>query len=61
MEHPVRTRAGLCETCRFVELVPSSKGAVFYLCTLSETDPRFRRYPSLPVLSCTGYQQQDTA
>ena len=49
-------RAGLCATCRFSEVVTSSRGATFYLCRLSETDPAFRRYPVLPVLRCTGYQ-----
>ena len=28
----------------------------FYRCGLSETDPRFRKYPPLPVVQCTGYQ-----
>ena len=49
-------RAGLCDSCRFAEIVTSSRGSVFYLCMLSETDPAFRRYPSLPVLRCSGYQ-----
>jgi hypothetical protein len=56
VDAPAHERAGLCATCRFVEIVPSSKGAVFYLCTLAATDPRFRRYPALPVRVCTGYQ-----
>jgi len=25
------------------------------LCSLSKTDPRFPKYPSLPVGSCSGY------
>jgi len=49
-------RVGLCRTCRHAEVVTSSKGSTFYLCALSATDPRFRRYPALPVVSCTGYQ-----
>jgi hypothetical protein len=49
-------RAGLCATCRFVDVIISSKESTFYRCRLSETDPSFRRYPILPVLACRGYQ-----
>ena len=49
-------RAGLCASCRFAEIVNSSRGSTFYLCRLSEIDPAFRRYPILPVLRCSGYQ-----
>jgi hypothetical protein len=48
-------RAGLCATCAHVQRVGSSRGSVFYLCRLSFTDPRFPRYPSLPVMACAGY------
>lgn len=50
--------AGLCATCSHVQMVMSSKGSTFYMCRLSETDPRFRRYPALPVLACTGYERK---
>ena len=56
VEASAHERAGLCATCRFVEIVPSSKGATFYLCTLAATNPGFRRYPALPVRVCPGYQ-----
>lgn len=49
-------RVGLCASCVHVGIVASSKGSTFYLCRLSETDPRFRKYPVLPVRSCNGYQ-----
>jgi hypothetical protein len=49
-------RIGLCASCRLAQVVASSKGATFYLCTLSASDPSFRRYPALPVRSCPGYQ-----
>ncbi|HET7460931.1 MAG TPA: hypothetical protein VFJ82_06775 [Longimicrobium sp.] len=47
--------AGLCETCRNVKVVETRKGSRFYLCTLSDVDPRFPRYPRIPVLQCIGY------
>ena len=50
-------RVGLCASCRFAEIISSSRGSTFYLCTLSHTNPAFRRYPILPVLACSGYQQ----
>jgi hypothetical protein len=36
-------------------VVHSSRGSTFYLCRLSLSDPRFPRYPPLPVLSCAGF------
>jgi len=48
---------GLCRSCRFVEIITSSKASTFYRCRLSETDPSFRRYPLLPVVSCRGYRR----
>ena len=50
--------AGLCASCVHAADVPSSKGATFILCRLSVTDPRFPRYPTLPVLRCAGYDRQ---
>jgi hypothetical protein len=49
------TPAGLCATCAQAQLVESSRQSVFLLCRLSVTDPRFARYPRLPVLVCAGY------
>ncbi|HXP98583.1 MAG TPA: hypothetical protein VN845_00795 [Solirubrobacteraceae bacterium] len=49
--------AGLCETCRHRQLVPNTRGSVFWLCTRSRTDPAYPRYPRLPVLSCPGYER----
>jgi hypothetical protein len=56
MDTSLPARIGLCASCRLAQVVASSKGATFYLCTLSATDPSFRRYPALPVRACTGYQ-----
>ena len=49
--------AGLCASCAHARTVESSRGSVFLLCQLSLTDPRFRRYPPLPVLACAGYDR----
>ena len=45
-------------TCRNVRVNRSDRGSVFYLCMLSSTDPRFPKYPRLPVLSCAGYEKR---
>jgi len=45
---------GLCGRCRHRELL-SSERSVFLRCGLAAVDPRFARYPSLPVLGCAGF------
>lgn len=47
--------AGLCERCLNVKVVETRKGSRFYLCTLSDVDPRFPKYPRIPVLQCIGH------
>jgi hypothetical protein len=49
-------RVGLCATCTHAQVITSAKGSVFHLCRLSQEDPRFARYPRLPVLTCSGYK-----
>jgi hypothetical protein len=53
-----RNRVGLCADCRFMRLVESARGSTFYLCELSATDPKFPKYPRLPVLHCQGYERK---
>lgn len=48
--------AGLCTDCRFAAVIRSDRGSVFYQCRLSFTDPRFDKYPRLPVRNCPGYR-----
>lgn len=52
------THPGLCATCVHLELV-GSKRSVFVRCALSDEDPRFPRYPPLPVRACAGYEKQE--
>lgn len=46
---------GLCGDCAHARLIDSGR-STFYLCQLAQTDPRFYRYPVLPVMMCPGYQ-----
>lgn len=48
-------RIGLCERCRHVHVVENRRGSRFYRCTLADVDPRFPKYPRLPVLRCDGF------
>ncbi|HVT61654.1 MAG TPA: hypothetical protein VHR45_25055 [Thermoanaerobaculia bacterium] len=47
--------AGLCAACVHLRLLASPR-SVFVRCALAATDPRFPRYPALPVLACDGYR-----
>lgn len=46
--------AGLCASCAHLDLLASPR-SVFVRCGLAASDPRFPRYPRLPVLACTGF------
>ena len=46
---------GLCATCEHLRLL-ASRRSVFVRCGLAETDPRFLRYPPLPVVACPGWR-----
>ncbi len=52
--------AGLCDSCKFSRVIENRRGSRFFMCLLSETDPRFRKYPPLPVLRCAGYEKEPT-
>ncbi len=47
--------AGLCATCRHRKENRNDRGSVFLYCRKSEIDPRFAKYPVLPVLQCEGH------
>jgi hypothetical protein len=46
---------GLCATCRHLVVIRSDRGSVFVQCGLAKVDPRFPRYPPLPVIACAGH------
>jgi hypothetical protein len=47
---------GLCATCVNARIVTSDRGSRFLLCRVSAVDPRFPKYPALPVRECAAYQ-----
>jgi len=50
-----KEETGLCADCRNARPIRSAKGSMFLLCELAASDPRFAKYPRLPVLQCAGY------
>ncbi|HEY3664350.1 MAG TPA: hypothetical protein VGL19_00060 [Polyangiaceae bacterium] len=55
-----RARVGLCLTCVHARCIESAKGSEFWLCELSKSDPRFKKYPPLPVRACFGFKPHAT-
>jgi hypothetical protein len=53
-------RIGLCARCRNARRVESDRGSVFYRCALADQDPRFPKYPRLPVVRCAGYEPPES-
>jgi hypothetical protein len=51
---PEAPLVGLCADCRHARTVATPR-SVFWLCTLAATDPRYPKYPRLPVLACDGH------
>lgn len=51
----LRVDPGLCAACVHLRLKASAR-SVFVRCGLAESDPRFPRYPPLPVAACPGFQ-----
>ena len=49
--------AGLCATCEHLRVL-ASKRSVFVRCGLAEVDPRFPKYPPLPMVACGGYSKR---
>jgi len=48
--------AGLCDSCRHRKDYRNDRGSVFLYCRKSESDPRYPKYPPLPVLACKGHE-----
>ena len=46
---------GLCVFCLHSRKITSGRGSDFWLCGLAATNPRFPKYPALPVRECEGF------
>lgn len=47
--------AGLCASCRHAAIL-ASRSSTFLRCGMADEDPRFPRYPGLPVVACDGHE-----
>jgi hypothetical protein len=54
------TSPSLCTECLHARVVRSTRGAVFYLCERSFSDPTYPKYPAVPVIRCAGYVGVET-
>jgi len=50
-----RPDPGLCADCRHRKENRNDRGSVFLYCRKSEEDPRYPKYPPLPVRRCDGH------
>jgi len=48
----------LCLTCLHKRDITTPKGSHFLLCTFSQTDSRFPKYPPQPITRCDAYVQE---
>lgn len=51
----VPQNAGLCATCVWARVIRSDRGSEFHLCRYATEDPRYPKYPRLPVLICAAF------
>ena len=51
--------AGLCDSCVHQRVVRNTRGSSFSLCERSRTEPKYPRYPRLPVVECRGWQRRE--
>lgn len=49
---------GLCDACAWQRLVRTGRGSVFTMCLRHRDDPRFMKYPPVPVGRCPGFERR---
>ena len=56
-----RAPFGLCNACAHQRIVRSGRGSEFSLCERSFDDPRYAKYPRVPVGACPGFTPRSPA
>ena len=51
-----RQPAGLCDACRHQKVIRSGRGSEFSRCLRHKDDPRYPKYPRIPVGRCPGFE-----
>jgi hypothetical protein len=49
-------KVGFCSICNRASTLIGAEGNTFWRCGRSDTDATFRRYPSLPIEDCKGFE-----
>ena len=57
--HVTTPGAGLCDHCRHQKVIRNTRGSTFSLCERSKTDPRYPKYPPIPVARCPGFERRN--
>lgn len=47
--------SGLCDSCLLQRIVRTGRGSEFSMCLRHRDDPRYPKYPRIPVGACPGY------
>lgn len=55
------TPVGLCSACEHQKVITSGRGSTFSMCLKHKEDPRFAKYPRLPVAACPGFRPRADA
>ncbi|MBI5092804.1 MAG: hypothetical protein HZB26_10225 [Candidatus Hydrogenedentes bacterium] len=49
---------GLCARCAHARQIHHPHGgAAYWRCGVSDADPKYPKYPRLPVVTCAGFEQ----
>jgi len=55
MREPIDAAVGQCARCLHARIIRTPR-SVFWLCGRSRDDPRYARYPRLPMSGCPGFE-----
>ena len=58
--HATYSKNGLCDSCVHQKLIRNTRGSTFSMCERSKTDPRYPKYPRVPVRECRGYEKRES-
>lgn len=51
--------AGLCDSCALQRIVRTGRGSEFSMCLRHKDDPRYPKYPRIPVAACPGFTPRE--
>lgn len=55
LRQEVEARVGLCGSCAHAKRLTTKGGGAVFQCGRAADDPRFARYPRLPMVACAGH------